>query len=265
MRNGASALYFGEVVHARTRPVTHALKYKVFSLLFDLDDIDGLAQNLRLFSRNRFNLFSLYDADFGDGGADLKTYLHGLATEAGMAETISRFSMLAYPRILGYAFNPLTVYFGFDAQDHVCLTIYEVHNTFGERKTYVLPAHPDANGLIYQHCPKQLFVSPFNKVEGTYSFHITPLADTATIGVSLKDADGPKLRAHFRGHREALTDRNLLWAITRTGWMTPKVTAGIHIEALKLWLKGLRLQKRPVPPKPVSVFSDTNEDEKRAA
>lgn len=255
MKPGSSALYFGEVVHARVRPVRHALRYKVFSLLFELDDLDALEKRLKLFSRNRFNLLSLYDADFGNGGPDLQHYLHGIAAQSGMAENITRFTMLAYPRILGYAFNPITVYFGFDANDQVRLTIYEVNNTFRERKTYVLPATPDADGLIWQQCPKQLYVSPFNKVEGSYTFHLTPLQDDVTIGVTLKDEEGAKLRAHFRGQREALTDRNLLWALARTGWMTINIVVGINWEALKLWLKGLKLIDRPPGPKqPVSIF-----------
>lgn len=255
MTPGSSALYFGEVVHARMRPIHHALRYKVFSLLFDLSDLDALEKRLRFFSRNRFNLLSLYDKDFGNGGPDLNHYVQSIAAKSGITAKIDRFTMLAYPRILGFAFNPITVYFGFDATEKVCLTIYEVHNTFGERKSYVLPASPDANGLIWQQCPKQLFVSPFNKVEGTYSFHITPLDEDITIGVALKDSDGAKLRAHFRGTREPLTDKNLLWALARTGWMTINVVAGIHWEALKLWLKGMKPVRRPPgPEKPVSIF-----------
>lgn len=264
MKPGSSSLYFGEVVHARLRPVRHALKYKVFSLLFDLDDIDNLQKRLKLFSRNRFNLLSLYDQDFGNGEADLRSYLRDIAKQSDIDAKITRFSMLAYPRIFGFAFNPLTVYFGFDANDQVCLTIYEVNNTFGERKTYVLPATPDAEGLIWQQCPKQLYVSPFNAVDGTYSFHITPLKSQLTIGVALKDSEGAKLRAHFHGKRETLSDGNLLWALARTGWMTINIVVGIHWEALKLWLKGMKLVPQPpAPKKPVSIFK--REKPKRAA
>lgn len=257
MKPGCSALYFGEVVHARLRPIPHALKYKVFSLLFDLSNLDALERRLKLFSRNRFNLLSLYDQDFGNGDADLLAYLKDIAAQSEIEATITRFSMLAYPRILGFAFNPLTVYFGYDAHDRVCLVIYEVNNTFGERKSYVLPAFPDADGLIWQQCPKQLYVSPFNAVDGTYSFHITPLEEQLTIGVALKDAEGAKLRAHFHGMRESLSDKNLVWALARTGWMTINIVAGIHWEALKLWLKGMKLVPQPKgPDQPVSIFNN---------
>ncbi len=254
MKPVREALYFGTVGHARKRPVVHKLSYKVFSVLFDCNDLDGLARRLKLFSHNRFNIFSFYDTDYGDG-SPLPDYLARISREAGVAGQNLQFSMLCYPRILGYAFNPLTVYFGRDATDTIRLVIYEVHNTFGENKTYVLPAHPNEDGLIWQTCAKELYVSPFNPVSGTYSFHVTPIGDNLTVGVALKDTSGPVLKAHFHGKREELTDTGLLWAVARTGFMTLKVYAGIHIEAAKLWFKGMRLVPRPKPPaKPVSYI-----------
>ncbi|MFZ2102465.1 MAG: DUF1365 domain-containing protein, partial [Oricola sp.] len=156
--------------------------------------------------------------------------------------------MLCYPRILGYAFNPITVYYGLDAGDRVCLTVYEVNNTFGERHTYVLPAVQEHDAPIAQSCAKRLYVSPFNGPKGTYSFHLTPPLDELTVGVALRDADGPVLKAHFHGRRQPLTDAALLRALARTGWLTVKVMVAIHYEALKLWLKGLRLRPRPAAP-----------------
>jgi DUF1365 family protein len=126
--------------------------------------------------------------------------------------------------------------------------IYEVNNTFGQRKTYVLPAEADGNGMISQSCRKRLYVSPFNDVSGSYDFHITPLADDLTVGIALKDDAGPLLKAYFRGRRKQLTTANLLRALRRTGWMTVKVIAGIHYEAAKLWLKGMRPVRRPPGP-----------------
>jgi len=260
MKPVREAIYFGTVGHARKRPVVHKLSYKVFSVLFDCANLDGLAKRLKLFSHNRFNLFSFYDADHGDG-TPLPDYLAGIARKAGYEAQNLQFSMLCYPRILGYAFNPLTVYFGRDETNTIRLMIYEVHNTFGEHKTYVLPAEPDADGLIWQTCPKELYVSPFNPVSGTYSFHVTPIAETLTVGVALKDAEGPVLKAHFHGEREDLTDMSLIRAVARTGWMTLKVYAGIHIEAGKLWLKGMRMVTRPKPPaKPVTYVSGPGQD-----
>lgn len=252
-------LYHGTVVHTRIRPVRHTLRYRVFAVLFDCDRIDALHQRLRLFSRNRFNLFSLHDRDHGDG-TRIESYLRGLAERAGMATTVERFMMLCYPRILGYAFNPLTVYYGFDADGHVRVTIYEVNNTFGQRQTYVLPAAPTReDGLIVQSCGKELHVSPFNAPGGTYAFHVTPPGEELVVGVSLRRADGPVMKAYFRGEREPLTDAALLRGLGLTGWMTVNVIVGIHWEALKLRLKGLRFEPRPAAPARSIRFFGTSE------
>lgn len=245
MTPGTDAIYFGIVSHTRMQPVVHSLRYKVFTLLFDVDKLDSLDKRLSLFSHNRFNLISFYDADHGDG-TPLPDYLRRVENEAGFANL--NFKMLCYPRVLGYAFNPITVYYGVDADGTTRLMIYEVNNTFGDRKTYVLPAEPNEEGLIWQQCAKEMFVSPFNKVEGHYSFHVTPMDDDLTVGVALKDSSGPKLKAFFHGHREELTNKNLLKALARTGWMTTKVMIAIHYEAAKLFFKGLRTVDRPKPP-----------------
>ena len=248
MTKPANALYIGEVVHKRLRPRLHALRYEVFSCLFDCEDLDHLDRRLRVFSYNRFNLLSLHDRDHTDGRS-LTRYLREIADKSGSGDDVSRFLMLCYPKVLGYAFNPLTVFFGLDAADQVRIIIYQVNNTFGERKTYVLPAEPDKNGLVNQECRKRFYVSPFNTVEGRYSFHATqPMGRDLTVGVALKTDDGPLLKTHFRGKRLELTDATLMRALGRTGWMTVKVFAGIHFEALRLWLKGLRIVRRPPPP-----------------
>lgn len=253
MTDQLNALYVGTVTHKRLKPVKHALKYSVFNLLVDCDAVDELAKRLRFFGHNRPNIVSLYDKDYGDS-ENLSAYLRKLANEAVPHQKIERFQMLTYPRIFGYAFNPLTVYYGFDADEKVKLMIYEVNNTFGQRHTYVIPAEERENGVLWQHCDKQFYVSPFNDVSGQYSFHVSPIAEKLTIGVALRDDEGPLLNAYFRGERQDLTDGALLKAIAHTGWMTIKVMAGIHYEALKLWMKGLKLKPRPDAPKRAVAF-----------
>jgi DUF1365 family protein len=248
MNDERNALYVGTVTHKRLKPVKHALKYSVFNLAVDCEKIDELAKRLRFFSHNKPNIVSLYDKDYGDS-ENLTAYLENLAQEAVPEIEIARFQMLTYPRIFGYAFNPLTVYYGFDAHEQIKLMIYEVNNTFGQRHTYVIPAVERENGVLWQNCDKQFYVSPFNDVSGQYSFHVTPIAEKLTLGVALRDDEGPLLNAYFRGERQELTDGALLKAIAHTGWMTIKVMAGIHIEALKLWMKGLKLEPRPDAPK----------------
>ncbi len=249
-------LYSGTVVHTRLRPRAHRLRYSVFALLFDCDRIAALDRQLRLFSYNRFNLFSLHDRDHGDG-TPLPDYLRGLAARSGRGGDVRRFLMLCYPRILGYAFNPLTVYFGLDAEDRTRLIVYEVNNTFGERKTYVIPVADGEQNPIFQSCRKELYVSPFNPPVGTYSFRVTPPAETVTVGVALRDASGPVLKTHFHAQRDTLCDRTLLRALGRTGWMTAKVMIGIHYEAARLWFKGLRIVPRPPAPETPVTFART--------
>jgi DUF1365 family protein len=150
--------------------------------------------------------------------------------------------------VLGYVFNPITVYFGLDADERTVLIIYEVNNTFGQRKTYVLPAEADAEGRVSQSCRKRFYVSPFNPAEGRYGFDVTPIGDELSVRVSLSDESGPVMTGWFRGERIELTDAALVRAFFSAGWMTVKVIAAIHFEAFRLWCKGLRPVKRPPPP-----------------
>jgi DUF1365 family protein len=130
------AIYRGTVSHRRLRPVTHNLSYEVASLLVD---IDALAEGRtpRLLSHNRFNLFAIHDRDHGEDGS-IQTFAWGKVREQGLEREVRHIFMLVYPRILGFAFNPLTTYFAVDGEGcDVQLMIYEVHNTFGGRHTYV--------------------------------------------------------------------------------------------------------------------------------
>src|SRR5262249_54603493 len=157
-----SCLYTGHVTHHRLRPKVHRLRYRVFWMLLDLDEIDGLSGRLRLFARNRFNLTSFFDADYGDGSTiPLQQQAEARLGEAGCNAADVRIKLLTMPRILGYGFNPLSIYFCYRPDDSLEAVIYEVHNTFGERHSYVLPGHGATAATIEQSCAKDFFVSPF--------------------------------------------------------------------------------------------------------
>jgi DUF1365 family protein len=232
-----SALYAGKVFHARVRPKRHTLTYRVFSLLLDLDEIDGLAQRLKLFGHNSPALFSFHDKDHGAGDRHLSEWVSAQLAAAGLTLDAGSISMLCYPRILGYVFNPLTVYFCREGGALKAI-LYEVHNTFGERRTYVIRVAPGANA-IEQSCAKELYVSPFVPMDCVYQFHIEPPGEGIVVRIDESDAQGLLLRASFAGKRQELTDRTLLRALLAYPLMTLKVTGAIHWEAMKLWAKGV--------------------------
>jgi len=232
-----SAIYAGKVVHARFRPKRHKLTYRVFSLLLDLDELEGLSRTLKLFGHNRRAVFAFNDADHGAGDGSLRDWVGAQLGAAGMALEQPRIALLCYPRILGYVFNPLTVYFCAEGETLRAI-LYEVHNTFGERRTYVIRV-PEGGGAVEQACAKELYVSPFVPMECGYNFHIEPPGDKVVVRIDETDAEGLLLRASFAGARQALTDRTLLRALFAYPLMTLKVTAAIHWEALKLWAKGV--------------------------
>lgn len=232
-----SALYAGKVVHARLRPKRHKLTYRVFSLLLDLDEIEGLSRRLKLFAHNSAAIFSFHDRDHGDGKGDLRGWVGAQLSAAGIALAAPKITMLCYPRIFGYVFNPLTVWFCHDGDDLRAI-LYEVHNTFHERRTYVIRVAPGANA-IEQSCSKELYVSPFVPMDCAYRFHIEPPADKVLVSIDETDPQGLLLKASFAGSRQPLTDASLLRALFAYPLMTLKVTAAIHWEAVKLWAKGV--------------------------
>lgn len=244
-----SALYVGEVVHYRLRPKRHRLRYKVFYLLLDLDEIDTVAGTLRLFSRNRFNLFGFRDEDHGDRtAAPLRGQIEGHLRRAGV-ETGGPIRLLTMPRMLGYVFNPLSIYFCYRRDNSLAAIFYEVSNTFGERHSYLIPLAADSTGTIRQTSHKTLYVSPFLGVDMTYSFTIAPPGEHLSVTIAGRDGEGPLMVAKLAATRRALTDAALARAFVVYPLLTLKVIAGIHWEAFLLWLKGVRLERRPPAPR----------------
>lgn len=244
----ASCLYEGTVVHKRLTPRHHAFSYRVFALCLDVDEIDLLDQRLRLFSRNRRNLLGFRDADLGDeGGEPVAVKARRLLDHCGLGSCGARIELVCYPRLLGYVFNPLSVYFCRDVSGTVGAVIYEVSNTFGERKSYVIATN-GATGPISLGCDKEMYVSPFTGPTGQYSFHCIAPSHRVVIGVNFREAGQPVLKTHFRGERKSLTDSAIAGAMARHPLMTLKVMAAIHFEALRLWAKGVPLVTRHASP-----------------
>lgn len=248
-----SCVYVGTVVHKRLEPRRHAFSYRVFALCLDLDEIAELSRSLRLFSRGRFNLLSFHDADHGDrSGADIAGHIRSVFDGAGLGLFTARVELICYPRILGYVFNPLSVYFGYDADGRLGAIAYEVTNTLGERRSYVIPVAADRGadaGIIAQHCAKELYVSPFTGPTGSYGFHILPPGETVVIGVDFREEQRPVLKTHFRGTRLALSDSAIAGLLLRHPLMTLKVMTAIHVQAARLWLKGVPVRSYHASPR----------------
>jgi uncharacterized protein len=247
-----SCVYAGEVVHHRVRPKPHGLKYQVFSLLLDVDEVDALDRRLWLFSRNRWNLVSFYDRDHGAGtpGVAIADHARATFTAAGLGAATAQIYLLAYPRIVGYGFNPISVYYGYGDDGRLAGLIYEVNNTFGERRSYVVSVAGGEAAKVHAHgCKKELYVSPFTDMAGRYSFRVREPADEALLAVNLRDDDGPLLRTHFRATRLAFSDRVLARLMLTLPFLTLKVILAIHFEAARLWLKGVPLTTRPAAPR----------------
>jgi hypothetical protein len=243
----ASCLYFGEVVHQRFSPRRHRLRYRVFQGLFDLDELPRLGRKLRFFSYNQTNVFALHDRDHGGGSAGgLRLYVEGLLREAGLSVDGGRIVLLCMPRIFGFVFNPLSIYYCYGADASIRATVYEVNNTFGQRHSYVVPIDSADRDEARQSCKKEFYVSPFMDMDMIYDFKLGLPGETVATCINGKRADGaPLIFASFTGDRRELSDRALVTALVKYPLLTLGVVAAIHWEAVKLFAKGLRLRPRP--------------------
>jgi len=244
-----SRVFEGRVFHQRLRPRKHRLSYRVFSMLVDLDELPSLHKRLAFFSHNRFNFFSFWDKDYGcEQDTSLAQYVRNTLSSADLELTGGKVQLLCYPRLFGYAFNPLSVYYCFDRVDKLKAILYEVSNTFGERHSYLIKVDQDGNRPVRHSCKKDFYVSPFMDMDATYHFRITPPSDRLTVFIDQHDGEGSLLKASFSGRATELSDKGLISLLLRYPLMSVKVIGGIHWEALKLWRKGLKVVARPAPP-----------------
>lgn len=247
---GKSALYQGLVLHRRLRPRLHSFRYSVFAMLIDLDELPALDRALSLFAWNRWGLFSFHDQDHGDAPQaqnrrTIRPWLDGLLAEAGIAADGRRL-VLCYPRILGYVFNPISTWFCYDGAGTLKAIVYEVHNTYDERHSYVLPV-TGKDKIIRHGCAKNFYVSPFLSNDCVYRFRIHPPTDNVAVAIQEDEAGAPVLHASFAGVRRSLSDRALLAMLLRYPLMTLKVVLAIHFEAVRLMRKGVK--RHPHAPK----------------
>tara|TARA_B100000123_G_scaffold63674_1_gene44786 strand:+ start:558 stop:1316 length:759 start_codon:yes stop_codon:yes gene_type:complete len=239
-----SCIYNGTVIHKRFKPKIHFFKYKVFSLLIDLSELNNLDKKIGFFSYNKFNLISFFDKDHGDrdGSSVINWVKKNLKENDVNCENI-RIKLLCYPRILGYVFNPLSIFYVYDKNDKLISLLYEVKNTFGEQHTYIFKIKE--NNLLKHNCEKKFHVSPFIEMNCSYFFRTLKPADKISIIIDQYQLNEKILYASQDGKRTDFTTSELIKSYLKHPLMTFKVIAAIHFEAFKLWTKGIKfIQKK---------------------
>ena len=245
----------GTVVHVRVAARRHAFRYRVFTVLADIDDLVAANRLCRVFSVDRFNLLSIRQRDFGarDGGS-LALFVRRLLADSG-APSPARIRMLAFPRVLGIAFNPLTVYFACDGEGAVKSIVYEVRNTYGGIHHYVhVPEQAAAQGTTVRHRQsKNFFVSPFIDMQQVYHFAVDPPGERFSVRIVERSGDAVTLTARIDGECRLLTTGNVLATLARVPLLPLSVIGGIHAEAMRLLLKGIRLHSIPSDAKTAGI------------
>lgn len=249
----APALYRCRIMHRRPGPPRYRFAYRAFFILLDIDAIDATCAVSPLISRNRSNLLSFHDADHGPhDGSSLRVWLDGVLAEHGVALAGGRVRLLAMPRVLGYGFNPISLYYAEHRDGTLRALVAEVHNTFGEHHVYVL--HDDGQPMDWRAArdkAKQFHVSPFFDRSGTYRFHVMEPGERVGLGIRLYDEAGDlRIATALSGTRQQLSTRSIAIAACVVPLMTLKVTAAIHWQAFKIWLRGAKFHTKPEPRRP---------------
>jgi uncharacterized protein len=246
----AAQLYSSQVMHQRFFPVQYRFRYRVFSALFDIDRLDELTRSHRWFSLDRFNLFSLRTRDHGRrDGSPWRPWIEARLAEHGVHLEGGRIRLLAMPRLLGYAFNPLSIWYCEHRDGTPRAVLLEVRNTFGEHHHYLL--HERGAPMTWPvrgEKPKRFHVSPFIDMTPRYAFRLGEPGQSLRIAIHEYQDRDLMLVASQSGQAREFSDRNLLRILLTMPWATVKVVVLIHWQALKIWLRGGRFHRKPNPP-----------------
>ena len=243
-----TCIYKGFVTHRRFKPLRHYFSYKTFSILFDLSELEDLHKNIGIFSFNKFNIFSFYNKDHGSrDGSDLTEWVKKNLENYKLNFNISKIKLLCFPRIFGYVFNPLSIFYCYE-NSNLKVVLYEVKNTFDEQHTYIFPVDQNSK-IITQHCNKKFYVSPFIEMETNYNFRLSEPAERLKVYIKQTDKIGKVLIACQTGKKQIMSTKQLLINFLFYPMMTLKIILAIHFEALRLWKKGAIFKKREVKTK----------------
>jgi DUF1365 family protein len=231
-----ATLYECKISHARTTPLRNVFTYRSYQWLVDLDHLPRLRPGLRLLAR-----FDARD-HLGDPRRPIRDNLDHFLRTRGVDLGGGRVMMLANARVLGYVFNPLTVYWCHRADDTLACVVAEVHNTYGQRHAYLL--HTDERGRA--QLPKEFYVSPFYPVDGRYRMSLPEPDARLSLSIVLGRPDGDSFAATVHGRGVPATARALIGAAWRHPWSTAAIAGRIRWQGIKLYLRGLRIAPRPV-------------------
>lgn len=237
------AIYAGRIGHVRHVAPQRHFNYRIWMLAIDLDDIDGFAKRSRLFRHNRSGLVSLQDRDHGPrDGSKLRPWVEDALAENGLSAFAARIRFMTIPRILGYAFNPISFYFCHDAQGRLGAVLHQVKNTFGDQVGYLIPVTDEMT--VRQTAAKAMHVSPLFDMEGGYDFTFTRPGKRFAMKIRY-GADTPRLTATMALRRGAADDRALLRQVLRMPFVTFRIFAAIHWQAVVTLLRGATFHREP--------------------
>jgi len=244
-----SYIYTGSVIHKRFKPTIHGFKYKVFSLLIDLAELDTLQKNLKIFSYNKFNIVSFFDEDHGPSdGSPVEDWVKDNLKKNNQEYEDVQIKLLCYPRIFGYVFNPLSVFYIYDNKSNLISIMHEVKNTFGEQHVYIFKVNKNEN-LVQQICKKKFHVSPFINMNCVYFFRILKPGNKISVIIDVQDPEGKILYASQDGIKSELNNTSLIKSYLKHPLMTFKVIVAIHFEAFKLWIKKIKFIQKKIKTK----------------
>jgi len=258
-RREAAVLYRLRIMHRRHVAPRYRFVYRIFTVLFDIDQLGALHRSRRWFSHNRFNLMSLHDQDHGNREpGELRRWAEASCRSQGIELAGGRIRLLAQPRLLGWAFNPVSFWYCEHADGTLRAVIAEVRNTFGERHSYLLSSASVGDGSASAGLPlpygellekeKCFHVSPLFDLKGRYFFTFDEPGEKLAVRLNETREGAPLIDTAMGGQARAFSDAQILRQVVAMPVQALKVLAAIHWQALKIWLRGARFHKKPDPP-----------------